>query len=153
MPHDPAPIPDGCHLRLYASCQSNQTPAKPIEKGMATIHPIRNRKSMVWTQNQRFLRLLNILSKKLKKDEKKCWQMKRGVIVYPSARESGKQIVTQTDEVWHELLRKSKNSAQNGAWKFLEKSRKKFLTKVGKCAKINKSQRCGEELYLVNWIT
>ena len=41
--------------------------------------------------------------------------MKRGVIVYPSALESGKQIATQTDEVWHELLRKSKNSAQNGA--------------------------------------
>ena len=38
-----------------------------------------------------------------------------GVIVYLSARESGKQIATQTDEVWEELGRKSKNPAQNGA--------------------------------------
>ena len=41
--------------------------------------------------------------------------MSCGVIVYPSARESGKQIAVQTDEVWTELWRKSKNSAQNGA--------------------------------------
>ena len=38
-----------------------------------------------------------------------------GLIVYLSARESGKQIAIQTDEVWEELGRKSKNSAQNGA--------------------------------------
>ena len=38
-----------------------------------------------------------------------------GVIVYPSARESGKQIAQQTDEVWIEPVRKSKNSAQKGA--------------------------------------
>ena len=38
-----------------------------------------------------------------------------GVIVYLSARESGKQIAIQTDEVWEEQWRKSKNSAQNGA--------------------------------------
>ena len=41
--------------------------------------------------------------------------MEEGVIVYPSARESGKQIAAQTDEVWIELPGKSKNSAQNGA--------------------------------------
>ena len=41
--------------------------------------------------------------------------MEDGVIVYPSARESGKQIAAQTDEVWIEPWRKSKNSAQNGA--------------------------------------
>ena len=41
--------------------------------------------------------------------------MGMGVIVYLSARESGKQKVIQTDEVWEELRRKSKNSAQNGA--------------------------------------
>ena len=41
--------------------------------------------------------------------------MGTGVIVYPSARESGKQIATQTDEEWIEQRRKSKNSAQNGA--------------------------------------
>ena len=41
--------------------------------------------------------------------------MEEGVIVYPSARESGKQKATQTDEVWLELVRISKNSAQNGA--------------------------------------
>ena len=38
-----------------------------------------------------------------------------GMIVYPSARESGKQIAIQTDEVWTELAEKPKNSAQNGA--------------------------------------
>ena len=41
--------------------------------------------------------------------------MGMGVIVYLSARESGKQIAVQTDEVWIERRRKSKNSAQNGA--------------------------------------
>ena len=41
--------------------------------------------------------------------------MESGVIVYPSARESGKQMKPQTDEVWIERRRKSKNSAQNGA--------------------------------------
>ena len=41
--------------------------------------------------------------------------MEYGVIVYPSARESGKQIAAQTDEVWIEQRRKSKNSAQKGA--------------------------------------
>ena len=35
-----------------------------------------------------------------------------GVILYPSARESGKQIVAETDEIWMERRRKSKNSAQ-----------------------------------------
>ena len=35
-----------------------------------------------------------------------------GVIVYPSARESGEQIATETDEIWIERRRKSKNSAQ-----------------------------------------
>ena len=64
-----------------------------------------------------------------------------GVIVYPSARESGKQIAAQTDEVWIEQRRKSKNSAQNGARKFLEKLRKKFLTNGGECAKLNESPR------------
>ena len=34
-----------------------------------------------------------------------------GVIVYPSARESGKQIAAETDEIWIEQRRKSKNSA------------------------------------------
>ena len=38
-----------------------------------------------------------------------------GVIVYPSARESGEQKDTQTDEVGKERRRKPKNSAQNGA--------------------------------------
>ena len=38
--------------------------------------------------------------------------MGKGMIVYPSARESGKQIAVQTDEVWIERVRKSKNSAQ-----------------------------------------
>ena len=37
--------------------------------------------------------------------------MEDGVIVYPSARESGKQIATETDEIWTERWRKSKNSA------------------------------------------
>ena len=41
--------------------------------------------------------------------------MGEGVIVYPSARESGKQIAIQTDEVWIELTRKSKNSAEIAA--------------------------------------
>ena len=41
--------------------------------------------------------------------------MGMGVIVYPSARESGKQIAPQTDEVWIELAGKSKNSAKNVA--------------------------------------
>jgi len=41
--------------------------------------------------------------------------MEEGVIVYPSARESGKQIATETDEVWIERERKSKNSAKNAA--------------------------------------
>ena len=41
--------------------------------------------------------------------------MEEGVIVYPSARESGKQIAIQTDEVWTELTEKSKNSAENVA--------------------------------------
>ena len=41
--------------------------------------------------------------------------MEMGVIVYLSARESGKQKAIQTDEVWEELRRKPKNSAQNGA--------------------------------------
>ena len=67
--------------------------------------------------------------------------MGTGVIVYPSARESGKQIATQTDEEWIEQRRKPKNSAQNGAWKFLEKLRKKFLTNGGECAKITESAR------------
>ena len=38
--------------------------------------------------------------------------MGSGVVVYPSARESGKQIAPETDEVWEEQRRKSKNSAQ-----------------------------------------
>ena len=63
------------------------------------------------------------------------------MIVYPSARESGEQIAAQTDEVWIEPWRKSKNSAQNGERKFLEKPRKKFLTNGGACAKINGSAR------------
>ena len=37
--------------------------------------------------------------------------MEAGVIVYPSARESGEQIATETDEVWIEHREKSKNSA------------------------------------------
>ena len=41
--------------------------------------------------------------------------MDEGVIVYLSARESGKQIAIQTDEVLEEPGRKSKNPAQNGA--------------------------------------
>ena len=41
--------------------------------------------------------------------------MEEGVIVYPSARESGKQKGSQTDEVWIERRRKAKNSAQKGA--------------------------------------
>ena len=41
--------------------------------------------------------------------------MDMGVIVYLSARESDKQKAIQTDEVWEELGRKSKNPAQNGA--------------------------------------
>ena len=40
--------------------------------------------------------------------------MGAGVIVYLSARESGKQIAIQTDEVWEELGQKPKESAQNG---------------------------------------
>ena len=34
-----------------------------------------------------------------------------GVIIYVGVRESGKQIATETDEVWIETPRKSKNSA------------------------------------------
>jgi len=41
--------------------------------------------------------------------------MEKGVIVYPSARESGKQIATETDEVWTEPTAKPKNSAKNVA--------------------------------------
>ena len=37
--------------------------------------------------------------------------MATGMIVYPSARESGKQIATETDEDWIELPGKPKNSA------------------------------------------
>ena len=46
--------------------------------------------------------------------------MENDVLVYPSARESGKQIDTQTDEIWRERRRKLKNSAQNGACKFFD---------------------------------
>ena len=38
-----------------------------------------------------------------------------GVIVYASPRERGEQNNLKTDEVWIELRRKPKNSAQNGA--------------------------------------
>ena len=72
------------------------------------------------------------------------------MVVYPSAQESGKQIAAQTDEVWIERRRKSKNSAQKRGVKIPRKFSKKFLTNGGECAKINESQRCGEELYLVN---
>ena len=37
--------------------------------------------------------------------------MEIGVIVYPSARESGEQIAAETDEIWMERRRKSKNLA------------------------------------------
>ena len=37
-----------------------------------------------------------------------------GVVVYLSARESGKQKAIQTDEVWEEFGQKPKESAQNG---------------------------------------
>ena len=37
--------------------------------------------------------------------------MGMGVIVYASPRERGQQKKTQTDEVWMELMEKSKNSA------------------------------------------
>ena len=59
------------------------------------------------------------------------------VIVYPSARESGEQMDTQTDEDWIERVRKPKNSAQNGVWKILWEARKKFLTSGGECARIH----------------
>ena len=52
-----------------------------------------------------------------------------GVIVYLSARESGKQIAIQTDEVWRELRRKSKNSAQKWSVKIPRKTSKKVLDK------------------------
>ena len=93
------------------------------------------------------------LKKNFEKSEKRCWQTGDGVIVYPSARESGKQIAIQTDEVWIERREKPKISAQNGAWKILGKTRKKFLTNGGTCAKISESPRGDRELYLVNWIT
>ena len=67
-----------------------------------------------------------------------------GVIVYPSARESGKQIAAQTDEVWIERRRKSKNSAQNEACKFFGRLRKKFLTNGGACAKIHQASERAE---------
>ena len=60
-----------------------------------------------------------------------------GVIVYASPRERGEQNSLKTDEVWIELREKSKNSAQNGACKFLERNRKKFLTNGGRCGKLH----------------
>jgi hypothetical protein len=55
--------------------------------------------------------------------------MEIGVVVYPSARESGKQIATETDEVWIETPRKSKNSAQKRSVKIPRKTSKKVLDK------------------------
>ncbi len=55
--------------------------------------------------------------------------MGMGVIVYPSARESGKQIAIQTDEVWIELRRKPKNSAQKRSVKIPRKFSEKVLDK------------------------
>ena len=85
-------------------------------------------KAAVLDQKCVFWGLWHIFSKNSKKDEKRCWQMVDGVIVYASPRERGEQNNLKTDEVWIELRRKPKNSAQNGAWKFFEKIRKKFLT-------------------------
>ena len=62
--------------------------------------------------------------------------MENDVLVYPSARESGKQIDTQTDEIWREQRRKLKNSAQNGACKFFDWLWKKFLTNGGACDRL-----------------
>ena len=63
--------------------------------------------------------------------------MEDGVIVYPSVRESAKQIATETDEVWTERQRKPKNFAQNGVWKILWEARKKFLTNGSECARMH----------------
>ena len=52
-----------------------------------------------------------------------------GVIVYLSARESGEQIATKTDEVWIELAGKPKNSAHKRSVKILRKTSKKVLDK------------------------
>ena len=52
-----------------------------------------------------------------------------GVVVYPSARESGEQIATETDEVWTEKPRKSKNSAQKRSVKIPRKTSKIVLDK------------------------
>ena len=41
--------------------------------------------------------------------------MEEGVVLYPSARESGEQIGSQTDEVWIEQWEKPKILAQKGA--------------------------------------
>ena len=60
-----------------------------------------------------------------------------GVLVYASAHESTEQKRPQTDEIWTELRCKSKNSARNGACKFLERNRKKFLTNGGRCGKLH----------------
>ena len=62
-----------------------------------------------------------------------------GVVVYPSARESGKQIAAQTDEVWIERRRKPKNSAQKRSVKILWRTSKKFLTNGGTCAKLHQA--------------
>ena len=52
-----------------------------------------------------------------------------GVIIYLGVRENSKQIATETDEVWMELLRKSKNSAQKRSVKIPRKTSKKVLDK------------------------
>ena len=72
----------------------------------------------IWNQKSRFLHGFNaklhpvaLLKTFLKKPEKRCWQMGDGVIIYLGVRENSKQIATETDEVWIETPRKSKNSA------------------------------------------
>ena len=52
-----------------------------------------------------------------------------GVIIYLGVRENGKQIATETDEVWIETPRKSKNSAQKRSVKIPRKTSKKVLDK------------------------
>ena len=52
-----------------------------------------------------------------------------GVIVYLSARESGEQKATKTDEVLTELTGKTKNSAQKRSVKIPRKTSKKVLDK------------------------
>ena len=75
----------------------------------------------------------------LKKPEKRSWQMRKGMIVYPSARESGNKKRHKPMKFGWNWWENRRIRPKSGAWKFLEKPRKKFLTNGGECGKITES--------------